>query len=83
MLGNHHSTTSTQMSDVARNVIIIGKNHFSPSQCSIGTLIKTSYSTHNKISFRLNGKGQSLTFTYSISNPDKVVKFFSIKICNI
>ena len=53
MLGNHHSTTSTPMSDVARNVFIIGKYHFGKSHCSIGTLIKSSYSTHNIISFRL------------------------------
>ena len=53
MFGNHHSTTSTPMSDMARNVFIIGKYHFGKSHCSIGTLIKSSYSTHNIISFRL------------------------------
>jgi len=47
MFSYYHSTTSTPMSDVARNIFIIGKDNFSPSHCSIGTLIKSSYSTHN------------------------------------
>ena len=51
MLGYNHSTTSTPMSDMARNVFIIGKYYFGKSHCSIGTLIKSSYSTHNISSF--------------------------------
>jgi hypothetical protein len=66
MLGYNHSTTSTHMSDVACNVIIIGKNHFGPTHCSIGTLIKTSQSTHNIFSFGVNEREPFLTLSTTI-----------------
>ena len=57
MLGNNHSTTSTPMSDHSGNIFIIGKYDFSKSHSSIGTLIKSSQSTHNQISLKVKRKG--------------------------
>ena len=47
MFSYYHSPTSTPMSDVGSNIFIVGKYYFSKSHCSIGTFIKSSYSTHN------------------------------------
>ena len=67
----HHSTTSFPMFNETSNIFIIGKNHFGKSHCSIGTLIKTSYSTHNI--FSLKGNLLSL-FRSIISNSGNNVK---------
>ena len=78
MFSYYHSPTSTPMSDVGSNIFIIGKDNFSPSHCSIGTLIKTSYSTHNIFSLEVSNSGNfsHLNYTYIISYPQRKVKSF-------
>ena len=73
----YHSTTSFPMFNKTSNIFFIGENHFRTGKFSIKSFIKTSYSTHNIFSLEINSRGQSSTFTYSISKLDSNVKFFS------